>query len=68
MGLADTYRLYTPIKPATTFTILSKASVKIATEPVIYQAIVFVINSKMEITAIRFWIFKLYSAACKAEF
>jgi hypothetical protein len=32
LGFAEMYKLYKPIKPAATFTILSMASVNIATE------------------------------------
>ncbi len=53
-GLAATYRLYKPIKPAATFTMLSSASVKIATERVEYQAINFTASNITDITATSF--------------
>jgi hypothetical protein len=46
------------MNPATTFTILSNASVRIATECVKYQAKSFIRNKATDITAMYFWILK----------
>ena len=56
--------LYTAKAPAITLTMLSKASVRIATDLVVYQAIIFIMNRNIAIAVINFWSFKFCDEAC----